>query len=218
MDARHSQGASAQAGSGDLLIRVARLTRLLQNSMRELGLDQKIRDAAEVIPDTRDRLRYVANMTEQAATRVLAATEQAQPLQNEIGQGARDLLARWQRLAPQGTPGAGAAAYEDEDLRADTCAYLQRTVQQTDATHQHLLDIMMAQDFQDLTGQVIMKLTDLISSFEKELLQVLLDHVPQEKRDEDDSLLNGPQVRVEGRTDIVSSQDQVDDLLSELGL
>ncbi|CAK7029364.1 protein phosphatase CheZ [Kerstersia gyiorum] len=211
MDARDSQDQPAATGKEDLFIRVARLTRLLQNSMRELGLDQKVRDAAEVIPDARDRLRYVANLTEQAATRVLGAIEQAQPLQGEIDQGAQALLARWQA-------GSRAGGVADADLPADTCAYLQTAARNAEATHGHLLDIMMAQDFQDLTGQVIMKLTDLIGTLEKELLQVLLDHVPQEKRDEAEGLLNGPQVRVEGRTDIVSSQDQVDDLLSELGL
>src|SRR5690606_33537339 len=62
-----------QADPTDLIQRIASLTRMLRDSMRELGLDQAIKDAAEAIPDARDRLRYVAQMTEQAANRVLNA-------------------------------------------------------------------------------------------------------------------------------------------------
>ena len=74
----------------------------------------------------------------------------------------------------------------------------------------------MAQDFQDLTGQVIMRMMDVVGAIERELLQVLLDNVPQERRDEP-SLLNGPQVSPQGKADVVTSQDQVDDLLASLG-
>ena len=70
--------------SPDLIHRIASLTRMLRDSMRELGLDQAIKDAANAIPDARDRLRYVAQMTEQAANRVLNATEQAGPLQDKL--------------------------------------------------------------------------------------------------------------------------------------
>jgi len=79
------------------------------------------------------------------------------------------------------------------------------------------MEIIMAQDFQDLTGQVITKMMDVIGAIESELLQVLLDSVPAEKREEANSLLNGPQVNPAGRTDVVTSQDQVDDLLASLG-
>lgn len=80
------------------------------------------------------------------------------------------------------------------------------------------MEIIMAQDFQDLTGQVIMRMLGVIGAIETELVQVLIDNVPQEKREETRSLLNGPQVNPEGKVDVVTSQDQVDDLLASLGL
>jgi chemotaxis protein CheZ len=75
----------------------------------------------------------------------------------------------------------------------------------------------MAQDFQDLTGQVIMKMLGVIGAIETELVQVLIDNVPQEKREETKTLLNGPVVNAAGKNDVVTNQDQVDDLLASLG-
>src|SRR5690625_1520189 len=82
--------------------RIARLTRMLRESMRELGLDEAIKEAAEAIPDARDRLRYVGRMTEQAANRVLTAAEQTQPLQQQLSREADDLQRHrktWEKVA-----------------------------------------------------------------------------------------------------------------------
>jgi len=88
----------------------------------------------------------------------------------------------------------------------------------TSATKQQLLDIMMAQDFQDLTGQVIRKVTDLAHNLEQQLVQLLIDYAPAEvKRDSGSGLLNGPQINPERKSDVVSDQSQVDDLLDSLG-
>ncbi|MCB5362806.1 protein phosphatase CheZ [Pusillimonas sp. CC-YST705] len=189
-----------------LLNRIGQLTRMLRESMRELGLDQAIKEAAEAIPDARDRLGYVARMTEQAANRVLNAAEDIQPLQTDIQRDARSLASRWQSM-PSG----------DADLAADTRVFLADVDTKTQRTQENLLDIIMAQDFQDLTGQVIMRMLGVVDAIEKELVQVLIENVPAEKREDTESLINGPQTRTEGRPDIVTNQDQVDDLLSSLG-
>ncbi|WP_454690536.1 protein phosphatase CheZ [Achromobacter aloeverae] len=196
----------------DLIHRIASLTRMLRDSMRELGLDQAIKDAAQAIPDARDRLRYVAQMTEQAANRVLNAIDQAQPVQEDLARNAKQLDSRWNEWfdQPLELPQA-------RELVKDTRAFLQSVPAQTQVTQSKLMEIMMAQDFQDLTGQVIMRMMDVVGAIERELLQVLLDSVPTEKRDEANSLLNGPQVNPEGKADVVTSQDQVDDLLASLG-
>jgi chemotaxis protein CheZ len=86
------------------------------------------------------------------------------------------------------------------------------------ATRGHLMDIMMAQDFQDLTGQVIKRITGIAQNLEKQLVQVLVDFAPAEvKREFDNGLLNGPQINPEGNQDVVADQGQVDDLLDSLG-
>ena len=192
----------------DLIVRVGNVTRLLLHSMRELGLDKAVAEAAHAIPDTRDRLRYVAYMTEQAAVSVLNATEKAQPIQQSLNARASALLERMQDPAQAPLTGS------DTEL----AEFMQQVVQQTDQTNQLLFDIMMAQGFQDLTGQVITKMIDMIGTIEKELLQVLVDYLPPgQPRPEPQSLINGPQVNP-AKPDVVTGQDQVDDLLASLGL
>ncbi|MFC3285439.1 protein phosphatase CheZ [Litchfieldella rifensis] len=222
-----AQQSSAQ-GADDLVQRIGHLTRMLRESMRELGLDKEIEKAAEAIPDARDRLNYVASMTEQAADRALNAIDRAQPIQDELGARAGDLDKRWQQWFEDPIE-----LSEAKELVSDTRAYLGEVPNRTQATNAELLEIMMAQDFQDLTGQVIKKMMDVIREIEHQLVQVLLDSVPegQERREmqrraegqweadakkREESLLNGPQIKPEG-ADVVSSQDQVDDLLDELG-
>ncbi len=199
--------------SARMLMRVGQLTRMLRDNLRELGLDKQLEQAAEAIPDARDRLNYVATLTEQAAVRALTAIELAKPLQDRLEADANALDERW-------------AKWFDEPLELDdarklvveTRTYLRRVPDDTRATNHHLMEIMMAQDFQDLTGQVIKKIMDVVQEIEKHLLQTLLENMPPEKRKEaEDSLLNGPQVKTDGRTDIVSDQGQVDDLLASLG-
>ncbi|MBE0489547.1 MAG: protein phosphatase CheZ [Halomonas sp.] len=218
----------ASASSDDLIQRIGQLTRMLRESMRELGLDKEIEKAAQAIPDARDRLNYVATMTEQAAERALNAIDRAQPLQEAMGEKAEALDKRWAEWfsKPKGLD-------EARELVIDTRAYLAEVPVQTAATNKELLEIMMAQDFQDLTGQVIKKMMEMIREIESQLVQVLIDSVPEgEKRDDmqrmaddrrhkddkksTDHLLNGPQINSHGE-DVVSGQDQVDDLLDQLG-
>ncbi len=202
-----------QVRHDELLMRVGQLTRSLHESLRELGLDKVLqRVARDEIPNARDRLVYVAKMTEQAAQRVLNATEAASPLQDAIEQGASQLANEWQAaLAERGLPAA-------RDLQCRTLTYLESTRDAASDTRRHLLDIMMAQDFQDLTGQVIKKVTELGHSLESQLVQLLIDFSPQEAaRDTGNGLLNGPQVSPAGKADVVADQEQVDDLLESLG-
>ncbi|MGB8714496.1 MAG: protein phosphatase CheZ [Onishia taeanensis] len=221
------QASTPGGGSEDLVKRIGQLTRMLRENMRELGLDQEIEKAAEAIPDARDRLNYVASMTEQAADRALNAIDRAQPLQDDLESRASALDKRWAEWfeAPKELD-------EARELVIDTRSYLAEVPEKTQGTQKELMEIMMAQDFQDLTGQVIKKMMDVIREIEHQLVQVLLDSVPAEQgRDEmkrraegqweadakrEASLLNGPQVKAEA-PDVVSSQDQVDDLLDELG-
>ncbi|MEI7535648.1 MAG: protein phosphatase CheZ [Comamonadaceae bacterium] len=195
-----------------LVSRIGQLTRQMLQSMRELGLDKGIAMAAQAIPDARDRLGYVAQMTERAAERALNAIDVAQPIQEGLAAQANALTARW-NLCPA-LPMASADASE---LMADTRIYLSDVPTQVQATNAQLMEIMMAQDFQDLTGQVIKKMMDVIKEMETQLLQLLVDNTPAERRHEiGGSLLNGPKIKV-GTPDTLDDQGQVDDLLASLG-
>ncbi|MFC0338507.1 chemotaxis protein CheZ [Kushneria avicenniae] len=205
----------------DLIARIGQLTRALRDNMRELGLDKEVEKAAQAIPDSRDRLGYIASMTEQAAERSLNAIEIAQPIQDNIEKQSSELAARWDQWFDKPLEQA-----EARDLVGDTRAYLEWVPAQTRATQSQLMEVMMAQDFQDLTGQVIKKMMEVIHEIERELVQVLIDSIPsdtmRERAQENsskspDGLLNGPQIKTDGRTDIVTDQSQVDDLLDSLG-
>ncbi|SHF55693.1 chemotaxis phosphatase, CheZ [Modicisalibacter ilicicola DSM 19980] len=208
--------------SDDLILRIGQLTRMLRDSMKELGLDKEIEKAAEAIPDARDRLNYIATMTEQAAERALNAIDRAQPIQDTLETRAKELDKRWEGWFNEPTGPDHA-----KQLVVETREYLATVPVQTQATSAELLEIMMAQDFQDLTGQVIKKMMDVVKQIESQLVQVLLDSVPDNEEDRKElrrimdsergsSLVNGPQVKSEG-ADVVSNQDQVDDLLDSLG-
>ncbi|BEV15177.1 protein phosphatase CheZ [Herbaspirillum sp. DW155] len=203
--------AEGTAVSDEVLVRIGHMTRNLHDSLRGLGFDRLLERAASDMPDARDRLEYVARMTEQAAQRVLNATELASPLQERINDGANALKAEWDAAA------TGSFAEADyRALAAKTSAFLAQTSEDSSVTKQQLLDIMMAQDFQDLTGQVIKRVTKLAHDLESQLVQLLVDYSPSDVKREDTGLLNGPQIDPTGK-DVIADQGQVDDLLESLG-
>ncbi|MDC8445293.1 MAG: protein phosphatase CheZ [Nitrosomonas sp.] len=198
---------------------VGHLTRNLHNSLRELGYDRRLESLAAEVPETQDKLSYVATKTEQAADRTLSATEIAMPIQEKLSSEATQLSEKWKN------------AFEEQKVQPDTekfklllietLSYIDTIPERTDATNVQLMEIMLAQDFQDLTGQVIKKITTMVQRLEQDLLQLLLANVPSEKRqthtEDSANLMNGPVTNPEKNPDTVSNQDQVDDLLASLG-
>ena len=213
-DAGSQEGASSSPGADhqdEFLNRIGHMTRSLHDNLRGLGFDRLLEKAASDMPDARDRLEYVAMMTEKAAQRVLNATELAGPLQDQIVDGAGSLSEQWKDATEK--------AFSEADYRAlaaKTQAYLDSTRENAGLTKQQLLDIMMAQDFQDLTGQVIKRVTKLAHDIESQLVQLLVDYSPPEAKREDSGLLNGPQINPVG-ANVIANQSQVDDLLESLG-
>jgi chemotaxis protein CheZ len=202
-----------QVSTGAVMSRIGQLTRVLHDALRELGYDHLLEKTAAAMPDTRDRLDYVVKMTEQAAVRALNAIERAQPIQDRMGSESQRLAATWQKLFDKQL-----SVEEFKLLVAGTREFLADIPMQTRATNAELMEIMMAQDFQDLTGQVIKKITDLARSMEQELVHLLVDLVPAELRKEVDSgLLNGPPVNAATSKNAVTDQNQVDELLATLG-
>jgi chemotaxis protein CheZ len=197
----------------DLLTKIGHLTRSIHDNLRELGYDRKLEEAAASIPDARERLTYVANLTERAAIRVMNATDVARPIQEQLASGASALAGRWRAVFS-----AQSSVDEFKALAASTLAYLDEVPRHTQATNAQLMEIVMAQDFQDLTGQVIKRINDLAHRWEQELLVLLLENMPAEQRPVGaDGLLNGPVVNVERAGEVVTTQAQVDDLLESLG-
>lgn len=200
------------SGNEDLkqvITRIGTLMRTLRDSMRELGLEKSVQQAVASIPDGKDRLRYIAQMTAQAAEKTLNGIDVMKPLQVKMHDDATALQQQWQNVSSgQITP----------ELQQSTQAFLSKVIDDSNTTKAELLEIMMAQDFQDLTGQVIKKMMEVVEEAEKQLLALLMENTPPEMRvkQQNDSLLNGPQINKEG-VNVMASQSQVDDLLDELG-
>jgi chemotaxis protein CheZ len=204
---------SVEEGSKKVIKQIGQMARSLHDTLRELGLNKEIERAASSIPDARDRLNYVATMTQQAAERVLNATEAAQPIVAGLEGEAQRLSKQWELLFEKKLDVAAFKA-----LVLQTVKYLHDAPRDTRVINGYLVDIMMAQDFQDLTGQVIKKVITVTQDMEQQLLALLIENAPPELKAEMNSgLLNGPVVDSKGRTDVVTNQDQVDDLLESLG-
>ncbi|MCX7230764.1 MAG: protein phosphatase CheZ [Burkholderiales bacterium] len=196
----------------DLRDRVGRLTRELHESLQELRLDSTLADMANEIPDARNRLKYVTEMCERSAQKVLDTLDELSPLQDAERDGSQALHVRWSRMLDEKhRPEEGYMA-----LFEATRVHLSQSVARAERTASLHSDIMMAQDFQDLTGQVCRKIEGITERIEQKLLNLLIDTAPEDHRARHQEMLEGPQV-VAGRSDAVTTQGEVDDLLSSLG-
>lgn len=214
--------ASAAQGSADgggpqeevVFNRLGHLARQLHDSLRGLGVDKLLEDTAQnAIPDARQRLEYIARMTEQAASKVLNAADIAKPVQDELIARSEAMSKRWDKMFANQL-----SVDEFKMLAADTRTYFAEAPPKLKITNDQLMEIMLAQDFQDLTGQVIKKIVDVVQNMETQLLALLIEAMPEQRKAEaPEGLLNGPVITAAGRSDVVTSQVQVDDLLESLG-
>ena len=192
--------------SPEVFQQLGSITRLLHDTMQQLGVMPKLQVATDGLPDARSRLSYIATKTAAAADKVLNSVDQAKAEHTAIAEQTRALAAAL--LAdPVKAVASGAVFNFVNDVEA-----------RTKLIDAHLTDIMMAQDFHDLTGQVVAKVVALANDLEDSLVKLLVQVVPPDQREKvDPSVLHGPVVNPEGRTDVVSNQGEVDDLLASLG-
>lgn len=191
--------------------RLGGIVRLLHDSLRELGYDKALTEAATQITDAQDRLEYVASLTEQAANKVLNTLDEGMPEQDVLSKQSKDMETRWADLF------AGKLSLDQfKQLAGDSQKFAVAVSAATEAEKARLLDIMMAQDFQDITGQLIKKVVIITKTVEQELAQLLKDNAPQGVREKiaqkEVVLMQGPSAPT-----VALSQDSVDDLLADLG-
>ena len=191
--------------------RLGGIVRLLHDSLRELGYDKALTEASSQIVDAQDRLEYVATLTEQAANKVLNTLDEGMPAQDVLSKKAKDMDGRWTALFD------GKLSLEEfKALAGDSRQFAQAVAEATEAEKARLLEIMMAQDFQDITGQLIKKVVNITKTVEHELAQLLRDNAPAEVREKlaqkPVPLMQGPSV-----PSVALDQDNVDDLLADLG-
>lgn len=210
---------------------VAKLTRELRSALLDLQIEGNSPQAQEMsqITDANERLQYVMKMTEKAANDTMDLVEASAPLVNYISYEAQSLTADWQRFTRREMP-----LEEFKELAGRIEAFLLRSLHDSDQMSEHLNDILLAQSFQDLTGQVIKRVTTLIGYVNDSLTRMgemarTVDQVAGIEHDHetlykgsqvhsDTSKGEGPQIRADKGKDVISDQVDVDDLLSSLGL
>lgn len=190
--------------------RLGRITRQLHEAMTELGLDHGLHAITQEIPDARDRLSHVGHMTETAANKVLNLIDAGQP-QCRTFKLDSDAITR---AIGQLRQRKATDSEELNDLLANCQMFGAQATQFAEDQNALLSEIMMTQDFQDLSGQIIKKVIDIISQTEKQLLELLMHSAPERFSNiiHPKAELAGPQV-----PDKALKQDDVDDLLASLG-
>lgn len=196
----------AAGASPEVFHQLGLITRQLHDTLTQLGVMPKLQQAADGLPDARSRLNYIAKKTGDAADKVLNSVDQAKAEHSHIAAETRRM----------------AAAIVKDPVKAVASGSVMNFVGDVEAAtariDRHLTDIMMAQDFHDLTGQVVAKVVSLASELEDSLVKLLVQAAPPEQAQKVESaILNGPVVNPEGRTDVVKNQGEVDDLLASLG-
>ena len=209
---------------------VGKLTRELHSAIVNFHIDPSTPQAEEVsqITDATERLSYVVRLTEAAANRTMDLVESSTPIVNSLGAEAKTLSADWGRFMRREI-----SAEEFRELARRVDGFLTRSEEESHIVASNLNDILLAQDYQDLTGQVIKRVTQLVTEVESNLLKLVLmasqvDRFAGIEHDRDALLAEnnpqknltqgeGPQIHADKRDDVVSGQVDVDDLLSSLG-
>ena len=212
-----SDATSGEAGATppEIHHKIGVLTRQLHDSLAGLGLADKLKGSAEELPDAKSRLTYIARLTGEAAEKVLNRVDQAKAQHDHIASETRRLAALIVK-----DPVAAVA-------KGHVMNFVTDVEQATKEIDQHLTEIMMAQDFHDLTGQVIARVVNLAATIEEQLVQLLIETAPPAAAKaavtaaaatpEYKPALSGPVVNPEGNAEVVTDQSQVDDLLASLG-
>ncbi len=216
----------------ELFRELGTLTRDLHDTIKNFGggdgnNDLDLKKLAEVeIPDATERLNYVIETTEKAANRTLEAVEEGLPLAIDISDRANYLQERWDKFKNRDL-----SAAEFRELSRELESYLMDTVANGEALREKMTEALMAQEFQDITGQILRRVIEMVQHVEESLVyliklssgrnEAIALNVQDEKlneKDSDEVGLHGPAVPgTASANNAVQSQDEVDDLLSSLG-
>lgn len=194
---------------------MGKLTRELHDAISNFGMDDSISIMAEQsIPDARERLKYVISKTDEAANETLEAVEESIPICDNLNNKASELHESWKKFTNREL-----SADEFRALSKDISAFFAKT-HELGTVRDHLTSVLLAQEYQDLTGQIIKKVINLVGEVEDKLIGLIkITGAPQlaKKSGDKAGTLDGPPVPGIAHKDTVSGQDEVDDLLSSLG-
>jgi chemotaxis protein CheZ len=202
----------------ELFEEVGKLTRQLHSALKDFQVDNRLSELANTeIPDAKERLNYVIDMTEQAANKTMDAVEECLPLADTIISNIQSVTPMWDKLMRRDIE-----LGEFKSLCHDVQQFMSHSEHDSNRLRELLNEILMAQDFQDLTGQMIRRVIDLVREVETNLVSMLTvfgDNASELLPTINDNKIEaeGPIMHAERREDVVTGQDEVDDLLSSLG-
>ncbi len=216
---------------------VGRLTRGLHEAIKQFNIDieQSAAQASGSVSESmaanaNERLNYVLELTENAANTTMDLVDASLPVAGELGEQAALLRQDWKSMADKES-----SLSELKDLGRSTEAFLQQIEDGSVVLHKNFTEILLAQGYQDLTGQMIKRVIGLVNDVESSLVNLVavagkVDRITGTKQDyeqleadlqvdaEDQKLKGlGPQLNAEKSVDVMTGQDDVDDLLSSLG-
>jgi len=201
----------------DIYKEMGKMTRELHDAITAFGMDEQINVLAEnEIPDARQRLHHVIDMTDQAAHRTLTAVEESLPICEELESRSNSLHEDWKRFKQRDMD-----INEFKALAKQLDSFFDVNTSDAGKLRESLTNVLMAQDFQDLTSQIIKKVIKLVEDVESNLVAIIkitggVEDNSTAKKTEDK--LAGPVVPgVNDGADVIDGQDDVDDLLSSLG-
>ena len=197
---------------------VGKLTRQLHEAITGFTVDERIASLTEKeIPDAKERLNYVITMTQQSADTTLGAIEELLPLSEQMGSQTAELSEKWSRFLRKEMDYDEFKAVSNELVEhfsssAETLATIQSK----------LNDVLMAQGFQDITGQIIKRVINLVQDVERSMVEMIRISGSRLSRTENKTAtkptdLEGPAVPGVSDAQTITNQDGVDDLLSSLG-
>jgi chemotaxis protein CheZ len=207
----------ASLRESQLFQEVGRLTRQLHDTMTSFSIDSKMTTLAESdIPDAKERLQYVITMTEEAANKTLNAVEGLMPISTQLNVQAEELSEKWDRFLDREMPFS-----EFKGMSLEISEYFRSSKGSLNQVQEGLNEILMAQGFQDITGQVIKRVIELVQDVEANMVDMIrisgVTSSSSAVKQEPD--LPGPVVPGvdDTKDDVAKNQDDVDDLLSSLG-
>lgn len=210
---------------------IGRLTRGLHNAIVNFNVNDNAQDSTadetQEPTDAGNRLQYVIQLTQDAANKTMDMVDAASPIAKNLGAEASELRQEWSRLKNKEMTSA-----EFRVLFARMECFLADMETGTEKMASSLQEIFVAQGFQDLTGQVLKRVMNLMEDIQEDLVSLvcLAGQVEEitglsEDADMEDGVAvredrnahgEGPQID-SNKSDVVSGQDDVDDLLSSLG-
>ncbi len=209
---------------------LGRLTRDVHETFKDFRTDSRITELADGdMADAKERLHYVISMTQQAADATMTHIEQAIPLCENITADTTELLSGWERFTQRQMD-----ASEFRQLSKTLKVFLQTANNDSVTLMSKLNEVMMAQSYQDITGQIIYKVIKLVEDVEENLINLIklssehlgrdiisetpVSELTEAEKNKAKSSLDGPVVPgLANEVETLSGQDEVDDLLSSLG-